>query len=708
MTQINKASLPQYTEREYMTLYQIVRALNSTLGLKETVETIIEAVIQATGAERGCLLLVDEKSGELNFEVGCNIELSTMDDSSFHISRTVISRVRDSAQPVLTINAQEDPEFSLQSSVIRYSLRSILCVPLLSFGKVIGVIYLDNRVRAGQFSERDLSLLTAAADQIVVALERARICEMERAKRQEADTLRNITTLIASTLDLEQVLTRILKEVKDTLGVEDSSILLVDERTGELFFAATTNDRAGLLKSLRLLPGQGIAGWGVQTGQPLLVPDVRKDPRFQQLLETYDILDTRSVLCIPLKVRDRVIGVVEAVNKIEGDFTARDMALLDSLAVPMAIAIENARLFGQVKESQARYIRLFEDSTNPIWITDLEGKILEVNRNACDLLGYSVEELSERTIFEIHREPVLREKMPELLEGKDMRFETWLLTKEGADVPVELSVRKISHKGQEFFQIIGRDITERKEFEARREDLIHMIVHDLRSPLGSILSSLEMIKMLEEEEDREIYDQLLKIATDSGNKMMKLVDSLLEIYYLESGQMHLFKKEVSLESLIESTVEQFAPQLLRDEVSLHVDLPRPLTKVEADEEIISRVLTNLLDNALRFTSPGGRIEITVREHEELAEAAVSITDHGPGIPPEQQKLIFEKFGRVREHQERHKGGLGLGLAFCKLAVEAHGGRIWVESQPGQGSTFTFTLRPAKPQWEKSTIDNKAN
>ena len=222
-----------------------------------------------------------------------------------------------------------------------------------------------------------------------------------------------------------------------------------------------------------------------------------------------------------------------------------------------------------------------------------------------------------------------------------------------------------------------------QELEKVRDNLTHLIVHDMRSPLGVVLMSLELLKIRAtklEERDLGLVDR----AWRSSAALLDLVNQLLDISRLEAGQMPLNKKECDLSVTIHAVVDAMAP-LIGDR-QLVLTAPEPLV-ARCDEGILRRVLGNLIGNALKYTAADGEISISVVR--DGMEARVTVADQGPGIPAEYHQRIFDKFVQIEDGQKGN--GSGLGLAFCKLAVEAHGGRIGVESEVGNGSRFWFTL-----------------
>jgi signal transduction histidine kinase len=235
---------------------------------------------------------------------------------------------------------------------------------------------------------------------------------------------------------------------------------------------------------------------------------------------------------------------------------------------------------------------------------------------------------------------------------------------------------------------VGHDVSDRIALEQMREDLTHMIVHDLRNPLGSMMSSLQLIRTALIERDETLpISKLVRIALRSGQKLYLLIDSLLDLRRLESGETELKRTPVAPKALIREAIEQVQPMAMNKEQELSVCVERALPAVTVDREMILRVLTNLLDNAIKFTLKHGHISLSAK----CVEAGVRfvVSDTGPGIAPEYHMLIFERFTRLKDTEGLR--GTGLGLAFCKLAVEAHGGRIWVESELGQGSNFCVLI-----------------
>jgi PAS domain S-box-containing protein len=364
------------------------------------------------------------------------------------------------------------------------------------------------------------------------------------------------------------------------------------------------------------------------------------------------------------------------------------LELLRGIAAQAGTAIAHARLFAETQAAQLRYAGLFEDSVDPILISDLTGTVTDANRRAETFLGYSRKELLGKSVLELHSPEgdVVTTDLSGLQPGQTLAYDGQADHRAGRTLSVEVHAKRIDIGKEPFVQWILRDMSERLELDQLRTDLTSMIFHDLRSPLGNILSSLEVMQTSITRED-EALQAVLSIALRSGRRASRLVESLLDLDRLEADQAVLEISTAAIGALITEAVEEVHPTAEAKGHVLKFNLTRGLPKVEIDVDMMRRVLINLLENAIKYTRSGGRITISAGIDGD--EVIVSVRDSGPGIPVKDQLHIFDKFTRVR--QESRLKGRGIGLAFCRLAVEAHGGRIWVESEEGKGSTFQFTL-----------------
>lgn len=261
------------------------------------------------------------------------------------------------------------------------------------------------------------------------------------------------------------------------------------------------------------------------------------------------------------------------------------------------------------------------------------------------------------------------------------RVSACLEKKRGRDREVELF-----HQLQEHY---GR----LQELEGLRDDLTRMIIHDLRTPLTSVLAAIQTLEVVGDVTPAQ--REVVEIAVSGADSLLAMINGLLDIEKLEAGEMDLDLSLISLPEVVASAIAQVAPLASAKGLELTQEVATDLPWLNADETKIERVLVNLLGNAIKFTPAGGSVHVAVRYRDDAQAVEFRVQDTGEGIPSDAFERIFEKFGQVDSRQEGRTMSTGLGLTFCKLAVEAHGGLIQVASEPGQGSTFSFTI-PSPP------------
>jgi signal transduction histidine kinase len=246
----------------------------------------------------------------------------------------------------------------------------------------------------------------------------------------------------------------------------------------------------------------------------------------------------------------------------------------------------------------------------------------------------------------------------------------------------EVELRLTAQQLQESYQKL-------QAVEALRDDLTHMIVHDLRTPLTSLLSGVQMIELVGELTDDQ--QEILGISVDGGKILLGMINDLLDVSKMESGTLSLEYNQVSATRVLDSARQQVQALATAQGLTLTSEVAPKTPLFQADEDKLVRTLVNLLSNAIKFTPEGGGINISVRLAKDEQGIVFSVSDTGEGIPKDELEHVFEKFGQVESRKSGRKMSTGLGLTFCKMVVEAHGGCIWVESEIDKGSTFLFRL-----------------
>lgn len=676
-------------------LFQTAYAINTLQDFDQILHTAVNHLAQASSYECAMLLLLD--NGRLRPKTAAgfaNADLST----SHILSPSDIPTVFQAIDAGRLIVAGDEKQLTgIDLLGFPKPITTCVFVPLSALGKNLGVVILASSEHKVLETPQILTI-DALTNHLAIAVANHRLTQQTDRRLGALAFLNETGQAITSTLDLDRILHLLLEKVRELLQIDATSIALRDEQTGELVFEAASGSGAADVIGVRMKPGAGIAGWVAETGKPLLVRDVYNDPRFFEGIDRKTGIKTQAILCIPIVLKGRVVGVIEALNPDQAPFDEQAIELLTVLSGLAASAIENARLFAQVRSAEARYEGLFEDSANPIIITDLSGIIVEANRNACSLLGQPKEAL-RGTKLSHHSSPDSRsgfaETISAILDGAEAIFQTEMPSN-GQRTAIEIRGKRIQVTDTSLIQWIGRDISAELELEKMRDDMVRMLIHDLRNPLSNIMNSLDVLDdVITEKDDSVSQEELLHIAKRSGQRMHQLINTILDIGRLETGQAILETRSVDLVPLLNEAIEFIKPQTDIREIELSASFEANMPKVELDRDMILRVILNLLDNASKFTQIGGAISLTARTQGRDVEVAVA--DNGPGIPAIQLPNIFEKFTRVRRKDSPE--GTGLGLAFCKLAVESHQGHIWAESILGQGTTFRFTLPVNQPHPE---------
>jgi PAS domain S-box-containing protein len=435
-----------------------------------------------------------------------------------------------------------------------------------------------------------------------------------------------------------------------------------------------------------------------------VVPDVAHDPDYYPA-----VADTLSELGVPIVHDQKVIGVITLESDHSAAFTPEQVRFVELLARHAAIGMNNAQLFQQVMEAHDRLQAVLNSTRDAVIVMDVTGRVILANPRAGEMFGPAAEEwLWLNNPLDLGRvmdsgipqsmevdtdnlAAIIRRANDRLDEVVDMAFS---FGSDGRRRYVEGTASPVlSARGQVIGRVaVLRDVTRQHELEEFREEMTSMLIHDLQGPLAAVISSLEILR-----DDYEVNSgtpgELVRIGLRSGRKLLGRIESLLRIRQLEEKQVPLDLRTMPLRQVVQPVVQEYRPTATAANIALEVNLAPGLPPVVVDEEIIGRLFGNLLDNALKYTPTGGRIEIraSLESGVDSPYALCAVADSGTGIAAESQEAIFERFQRGAKPQPGRRGGTGIGLTYCRLAVEAHGGRIWVESQVGQGSTFYFTL-----------------
>jgi PAS domain S-box-containing protein len=676
-------------------LYTVTRELNAAgLDIDQVLNRILAATVAAVGASDASLFLF-EASGELeNFILISDFKVEQRSEAAIKASLQHgltgwVKQHREAALiPDTSVDERWYPDDNLPGLA---NARSAVAVPIQLPDQLIGILFIT-APQVGHFDQSDLAMLSIIADQAGFAIANARLFKAEKQRRQFANTLTSITKTINSTLDLNEVLNLILDQLALVIDSDSSSIMLRDENADSLSVRAAQGfrDMKDALSVTIPLDENTLNNQAIRQKRPLRVDDVTVQPKWKSTSSTKAV---RSWIGAPLVAFGNVIGMLTVDSHKVNQYTEESTEIVAAFAEHAATAVANAQAVTRLQDAEASYTALFEDSTDLILITNYQGRILNANRKACQMLRHTKEAIIGNDINFIHPD------LGNYLASQSKRLERWreaLIELDVKDayshtISLELKARQVYYDGIDCVAWAGRDISVRKEAERMRQDLVNMLIHDLRGPLGNIINTIELLPMLiESSEDMATLNNLLEMAKHNGQVVRDLIDSMLDVSRLEQGGVPFQYNLVEIDQIIEAMKNQVKPRADIKQMSLIIEPLPDIPPLWIDGSMIRRVLINLVDNAIKYTPQKGNVWVTTTLIDETLTFAIS--DNGPGISKSDQMHIFDKFSRVGESVAT-ASGVGLGLAFCKLATEAHGGTITVESEgvPGQGCTFSITI-----------------
>ncbi|MDH4135530.1 MAG: GAF domain-containing protein [Anaerolineae bacterium] len=605
--------------------------------------------------------------------------------------------------------------------------RSEMALPLISRGRVIGAMTIQS-TRPAAFSEEDITVLQTMADQVANGIENARLFESQTMRTTQLTLVNEVGRTLTSILDVDTLLGQVVRLIRDTfdyyqvnLGLIEGEVLVPKAWAGALSTFPTEVARLNL-------DAEAIVTKVVTSGTPLLVPDVRLEPSY---LPLPGLEEVRSELVVPLKSKDQVIGVLDVESDRLAALDERDLTVLEALAGQIAVAIENARLFQETKANleeitllHRRYLReawdeFLEEETSreragyiydrgtvspasTVWRPEIglavqRGDTVALSDMA-DALQGTIEGVG--AILEASpTQPALA--VPLKVRGQVIGALDFYETDQARDWSAEdiAMVEAVANQvalaieNARAYEELQKTAERLREMDRLKTQFLANMSHELRTPLNSIIGfSRVILKGIDGPITEQQRADLTSIY-NNGQHLLGMINDILDISKIEAGKMELIFEPVDVQQII-SGVMSTAIALVRDKpLKLEQEVAPNLPIVRADGTRLRQVILNLLSNAAKFTEEG---QITLRAWADDEQITVSVEDTGIGILPEHQATIFEEFRQVDASTTRRTGGTGLGLAISRHFVEMQGGRLWVESEPGVGSTFTFTLPVAGP------------
>jgi len=688
-------------------LEEINRQLTTSTDSDNLHEIILDHAIEASAAEWGYLALYQSETGKLHFVAHTGRDKKNkklLEEPQFESSEGIFGRAFQTGQ-ILNI-----PDTSLDPNTldpIGTHATSVLCVPVCGPEEMLGVIGVESGRRKA-FTNSHEQFLTQLAAYAANALHHAQIYHELQDRLTEQSLLYQASTQIAESLESDAVGLAIADSLRVTVQANSASVYYWLEETQTLVLMARIDEGRPSSKPIPIDPEMSkLLGHAqcIKDRVSMQWSSVEEVSTFEKeyLLENYG---KGRILLLPLSIGERTLGIIEIFRKDRTPFSEAAIRSAQSIAIQASIALDNTELFQKFLESHTRLTAILNSTREGILLIDTDGVISIANRQMELMVGIGIQDLLQQSLDDpsldlASRLGYLPQDLKQLVDSlrQGQAQLAGAATYESADKTGKTFFRIDTPVYDPSSQLIGwlismRDISEQKEIEETREQLTTMIVHDLRSPLTAILNSIFLMRReLDTQSTSSAVEQALGVADRSVNQMLGLVNSLLDISRLESGKLKISPIDVPIHPLMTELQERFQIEANSIGIILKTSYSDTGVITKMDQEKIRRVLSNLLDNALKFTPVGGVIELGYTDSSQ--EVIFWVSDTGPGIPPEFQEKIFERYIQIPGSTGRRRG-TGLGLAFAKLAVEAHGGRLWVEDNPEGGSVFKFSLPYDRP------------
>ncbi len=493
------------------------------------------------------------------------------------------------------------------------------------------------------------------------------------ARIKELNILYGIGKSVTAELELDALFSRLVDAAVYLTGAEEGWLMLVDDQTNELYVCAAKGLEERQARTLRLRVEDSIAGAVIKSGEPVVINSGQHKVKTSYLV--------RSLMAVPLKIGGRTIGVLNVDYRLANrTFGSGNLHLLAALADYAAIAIQNARLFNDVRDAQNKLEAILAGTADGILVTDTDRRVLLLNEAAVRILDCcSAEAAIGRSVYELS----LPQELYTLFEQRidvvaDSRIE--LPGKEGRTYNAHLTA--VAGVG---FVVVMQDVTHFKELEAIKNEFVSTVSHDLRSPLTAIRGFVDLIEMTGPLNAQQ--SAFVAKIRNSVNDITELITDLLDLSRIERGA-EFEMTPLDLGTVISESVDVLRGQAVAK--NQHVELSvAELPPVLGNRIRLGQVVKNLVGNAIKYTPEGGHIHVSAEARD--GQVLVHVRDSGIGISAADQVRLFEKFYRVKRPETDGIPGTGLGLAIAQGIVEQHGGRIWVESELNRGSTFTFLL-----------------
>jgi signal transduction histidine kinase len=686
-------------------LNRMASLISANLGFDQVADSVMTAARTISRADAAALYLyTDDAKAALPMHRSEGFSASALRDP---LESLWAQQTKPQTGPLVIEDlASSDRDQAEYGALDIESIQSLIELPLVAAGRPLGVLALYFRVPQ-QYGDDTLDLLKTFSAQAAQALTNARTYSSTDAALQRSaeqlSALAEIGRLLTSTLQLNEIGRLILDYAAAATQATGGLIALLDDKMSNAPGTMTIAASRGAARSPRrlTLPDHPLYLRALQTQEMQHVDRLTRSVPYSPVNP-----QAASALLLPLMRGQEAIGVLALEIGQGAGFSPEDIDYARQLASSAVIALDNARLFASIAQDRDRLRVLLNTMEEGMIVINPAGIITMANPRV-DLIGLEPSDIAGQPFMTLIVDPrlglaqrlgfgsvdearglisTMNETAAVAPVSYDFRGDRGALYLRRAAVPIHDQEGRISG-----LLLVIYNKTEEQELTRSREDLTRMLVHDLRSPMTAVTTSLKLIGELTPRENQH-YGMIMDAVSASRRAVKKILyrlDALLDIARMDRGQVDLEPGIVALSNVVENVFADLRPLAQEVEVQLVNTLSPDAPPVSVDADKIERVLMNLVDNALKYTPADGVITVRARTLDSK-HMQVEVIDTGPGIPDDYKQRLFDQFVQI-EGRAKVRRGVGLGLTFCRLVIAAHGGRIWIEDNPEGGSVFAFTL-----------------
>jgi PAS domain S-box-containing protein len=709
--------------QEAEALRQASLVLGASLDTDQVLETLLDQIGRVIPYDAANIMWIENGGVEIIHQRGYERPDTAGMAADLHVQLDtipILERMWTGRAPYIVPDTRKEPEW-VEMPFGRW-IRSSAGTPIVIRDQVIGFFSLDSRTPEFYKAEH-AGLLTAFANHAAVAIENARLYQVELQRRRETAAINRITRGLASGLGFSHLFNNLVRDLDTLVPFDRVSIALVDDpQMPKTFRMHAIHDSPDApLGTGTLMPiTASAASEDVLNGRPHLTVDLAVEANYPAERFLYES-GLRSRVNLPLLAGGRIIGALNLTSREPNTYQPSQLPILQQAADAVAAAVENAQLYQALREHAARLedqVRnrtaelqterdrtqaILDSAAEGVIVTDLSGNIEYMNPAAAELTGFSRDEAvgQNASLWQSGHTPreTYQEMWQTILAGGIWEGELLNRRRDGSCYDALLTIAPIPGPSGEPVGFVGmqQNISERKELDRLKDLFVSNVSHELRTPL----TNLKLYLKLMEKGRPDKRTQYMATLDREANRLQQLIEDLLSLSRLDVGKAQPVRVQTDLNRLVSQLVSDRAALAGEKGLSLTTDLAPSLVPVMADEKMLAQVLTNLTTNAMNYTSAGGRIVVrTALRSTDGAQPAewvtVSVIDTGYGVLPEEKQHVFERFYRGEAARRAGAPGTGLGLAICREIIDRHEGHITVESELGKGSTFTVWLPPQIP------------